>query len=525
MRKFTCLAVALCLCLAACTGSRESAPGPIPSAQPSVLPLFPAQPDSAGEFQPTACRFVLPDDLQEGVDITCGFLSVPEQRGAPQGAGGRLIQLHVAVFHRPGGAEHADAVIFLSGGPGASALESIRYGAEALTEPVFASGRDLVMFDQRGIGLSRPALDCPEFEQLAVDLLDYQVNGRYVVSDEIFDLFEQSLITCNEELRQIADLSAYNSAASAEDVNDLRLALGYEQVNLWGGSYGTRLALEVMRRHPEGLRSVVLDAVYPPDVDLYAAAPANFSRALEKMFASCTANTICQQNFPNLRQAYFDTVHRLNASPVMRQIENYQTGEKLDALLDGDVLLGLTFRLLYDSSWRYALPKQIYAASQGDYADFDLVRGALLSQSDISSRGMMFSVQCHEEAPFGSLERFQAEAARYPELASMYTDSLIGELVYRVCPTWGAGHADLSANQPVTSDLYTLVMNGEFDPITPPAWGWHAAETLENAYTYEYPGVGHGASVLPGCPRQMLLAFWADPARAPDDACLAGMNK
>ena len=161
-----------------------------------------------------------------------------------------------------------------------------------------------------------------------------------------------------------------------------RLALGYDQVNLWGGSYGTRLALEVMRRHPVGLRSVVLDSVYPPDVDLYAEAPANFSRALERLFSACAANPICVQAYPNLR---------------------------------------------------FLLPGQIYTASQGDYTAFDRVRGALIGQLGLSSRGMMFSVQCNEELPFSSLESLKLEQGRHPEISALYENALLGELTFRVC--------------------------------------------------------------------------------------------
>ena len=332
-----------------------------------------------------------------------------------------------------------------------------------------------------------------------------------------------SLRKCRNDLEDIADLSAYNSAESAADVRDLRTALGYDEVNLWGGSYGTRLGLEVMRRYPEGIRSVVLDAVYPPDVDLYVSAPANFRRALERLFESCAANRVCNQAHPDLRNVFFETVERLDEHPEIREIKNPLTGETYEARMDGNTLLGLTFQLLYDSKLRYLLPQQIYAASQGDYSDLDRIRGALIARMDLSSRGMMFSVQCNEEIAFSSVEEFRDEVRRFPDVNGIYEDSVIGELAYLLCQDWKAGHADAEANQAVTSLVYTLVMSGEFDPVTPPEWGYKAAKTLENAYVYEYPGVGHGASGVDGCPRQMLRAFWEDPTRPPEDDCIEGM--
>jgi pimeloyl-ACP methyl ester carboxylesterase len=133
-------------------------------------------------------------------------------------------------------------------------------------------------------------------------------------------------------------------------------------------------------------------------------------------------------------------------------------------------------------------------------------------------------VQCHEEIPFSSLQAFQVEVERYPDLGGIYENGLFGGPSYQVCSEWGAGKAEDSANQPVYSDIPTLLMSGEFDPITPPEWGRHAAETLENGYFYEYPGIGHGASALPGCPSQMFMAFLENPAFTPDGACIQEMS-
>ncbi len=511
----------LAACSAPVTNPVKNTPSPVLPVAPQAIPAGPGEP---GTFQPAACRFVLPEDVHQGKEVDCGYLTVKEQRGKTQDPQDRLIRLEVAIFHPPGGARNPDPIIYLSGGPGASALEAIRYQYEWLSGPAFSTGRDLIVFDQRGVGVSRPALDCPEYDRMALDLLNRSRKDQPTDKEEIITLILDELSACRDALAEVADLSAYNSVASAADVNDLRLALGYDQVNLWGGSYGTRLALEVIRRHPQGVRSVVLDSVYPPDVDLYAEAPANFSRALERLFAACAANPICDQAYPNLRNVFFDTVQRLDAQPVPREIQNPLSGEKYETWMDGGTLLGLTFQLLYDSKLRFLLPGQIYAASQGDYTAFDRVRGALIGQLGLSSRGMMFSVQCNEELPFSSLNSLEMEQGRHPEISALYENALLGELTFRVCEKWGAGQAQASANQAVHSDIPTLVMSGEFDPITPPAWGRHAAESLEKAFFYEYPGLGHGTSVVDDCPRGMMTAFLANPSVPPADACISEME-
>jgi hypothetical protein len=148
----------------------------------------------------------------------------------------------------------------------------------------------------------------------------------------------------------------------------------------------------------------------------------------------------------------------------------------------------------------------------------------LIGMGEAVSRGMQFSVQCHDELAFSTLEQYEAVAAEYPELAPFLEYSILGSLGYAVCEEWGAGQAGAIENQAVTSDVPALILAGEYDPVTAPSWGRHAAETLENSYFFEYPGVGHGASVADDCPREMMTAFLDDPATAPDDACIAEMD-
>lgn len=507
------------LSLAACEAELSAAEAVAVSPTLTRLPAMISGSDQPGVFQPAACPFVLPDGVVEGETVDCGYLSVLENRDGIDGEG-RLIHLAVAVFHPPDGATQPDPVIYLSGGPGASILKMIRWQYEILSEPVFAAGRSLVVFDQRGIGLSRPSLDCPGFSELSLDLLDRQIDGQALDDQEISRLLLDSLNDCRDELAQAADLSAFNSRSSAADVHDLRRTLGFNQINLWGGSYGTRLALEIMRRYPEDLRSVVLDAVYPPDVDLYVEAPANFQRSLTRLFESCAANPVCNEAYPDLEATLFNTVNELNAEPVLRRITNPYTGESYDALISGDALLSLVFQLLYDSKVRYFIPRIIYDVSQGDYNYLEKAYGSLLLSSSISSRGMMFSVQCHEELPFSSWDEYQKQIEIHAQIAGMYQGSILGDMIFPACEIWDAGTAQLEANQPVASQVATLILSGEFDPITPPDWGFQAAETLDNSFPYEFPGIGHGASVADKCPLSMMVAFLENPQLAPDDSCI-----
>ena len=194
------------LALAACGSPPSGLPNEQPAALPTLPPAIVSGPGEPGTFQPARCRFALPDDVQEGVDVECGYLSVLENRDFTEEPSDiRVIMLAVAIFHPPGGATRSDPVIYLSGGPGVSTLKLIRYQLEAFTDLIFPGGRDLVLFDQRGVGLSRPALDCPGLYDLSYDLLDRQVDNQPVTEEEISELIWDELLTCQRALAQVAD--------------------------------------------------------------------------------------------------------------------------------------------------------------------------------------------------------------------------------------------------------------------------------------------------------------------------------
>jgi hypothetical protein len=178
--------------------------------------------------------------------------------------------------------------------------------------------------------------------------------------------------------------------------------------------------------------------------------------------------------------------------------------------------------MLYDSDIIPILPQLIYETDSGYYDKVASLLGLIIATRDSTSDGMNLAVNCFEEYPFYSLEAFDANVAQVPELAGWFEYGSIRHN-FSLCETWQSSQEDAGENQPVSSDLPVLVMSGEFDPITPPAYGEWAAATLSNAYVYEYPGLGHGSSSDEGCSQDMVLAFWDDPSTAPDSTCIADM--
>jgi pimeloyl-ACP methyl ester carboxylesterase len=189
--------------------------------------------------------------------------------------------------------------------------------------------------------------------------------------------------------------------------------------------------------------------------------------------------------------------------------------------MNGDLLISSVFQALYSSGAIEALPGVIDEAESGNTDVLEPLLGDVFNIYNTISLGMHYSVQCVEEAPFTTEAKVRAAAQPHPRLSLGFISS---EPIFDICEAWEVVPAAPKENQPVRSDIRTLVMAGEYDPITPPAWGELAARTLSNSHYYEYPGIGHGASVSDFCPYFMMVDFLDDPRSAPDSSCIAQMG-
>jgi len=503
------LLLTLAILLSACGPSQ---PAFTPTPEPTPRPTRP----HTSAFEPADCEFPTPVD----VVVECGYLLVPEDRS--QGGSGdpaQTIRLHVAIFPSPNPNPEPDPLIYLHGGPGAGVLQEIAFW---YSEPFqyIIDQRDFIVFDQRGVGYSRPNLGCFDntlsfYESLAEDqrlgLEEWQASHA--------DTCYNSLIAMG------IDLPGYTSAASAADIDDLRVALGYEQVNLYGSSYGSRLALTALRDlGPQGtIRSVILDSVYPLQVDLYAERAANAERALQAIFDACAADATCNADYGNVEARFYALIEALDAEPLTFKVTNPVTEKQQDLVVNGNRMIETFYRASYYSEWIAVIPRMIHEMEAGG---FELFAGATENLFWLAygiDQGAYFSVQCSEEAAFSSPEAVDAASAGVqPLLRAHFAAGTKAGLA--ACATWDTYPAAPDENQPVRSDVPTLILAGSYDPITPPAWSLAVAGDLENATYFEFSG-GHGVLYDHECAQVLAGDFVDDPSTLPSPACLGDLQE
>jgi len=459
-------------------------------------------------FEAAPCPFD-PGALPAGERVDCGYLIVPEDRAQPI----RTVRLAVAILRSPNPNPAPDPILYLSGGPGDSALASFDYWLTQV--PALRAERDIILLDQRGTGYSLPSLNCWEFQALAAAL-----RAQAPSPPEAANLEAQAAQQCRDRLSADGvNLAAYNTAATAADVKDLRLALGLLNWNLYGHSYGTRVALTVLRDYPAGVRSVVLNAAQPLQTSWFAEAAANTDRAFNQLFTGCALDRACAAAFPELPRRFYDVVDRLDAGPLILTTPDPVTGAPQLEWVTGQDLLNGGFSALYDTELIPYLPLAIAQISAGNAAVVEGFAVALNAGDDGSRSGAWYSVMCHDEAPFTDPAAVAASVERYPRLRAF----VLSDGTLQACTGWGAGAAGPLETEPVRSDVPTLVLAGQYDPVHPPAWSQLAASTLRNSLYYELPGLGHDAGFTP-CGASLIAQFVRSPGLAPTADCVRALT-
>ena len=477
-----------------------------------VLLAAPAGPvaaqDTPGAFIPAPCMFegieLGPTTLDgAALGFECGYVVVPLRHAEPDGA---TIRLPVAVRRATAGAP--DPLLLAQGGPGGDAFKVF----SILVQPTgdLSTSRDIVIFNQRGTPYAEPELTCPETDAALADILAAD-------SEEGERLYNEAMAACYDRLlAEGIDLSAFNSLENAADVPLIARALGYDEYNFYGVSYGTLLGLHLMRNHPEGLRSVILDSVVPPDVNFLSEIAASEDRVFGEVFAACAADPACAAAYPNLEARFYALVAQYDQLPVDMTLTDPETGQSYDTYLDGRGLRSVLYQLLYVPRMAAVLPSVIANIEAGDLRYLEAM-WPLLVFDQLVAEGMYNSVICAEDADI-DVAAVPLDGVR-PEIAATAVDSL--QSIIDGCARWQVEPLPPSVDDPVVSDIPTLLLSGRFDPVPPPAFAAVAAVGLSNATNLVDPTAAHGVAFQNDCINGIILDFLADPSAPPDSSCLA----
>lgn len=435
----------------------------------------------------------------QNVQAQCGTLSVAEDPAKPEG---RHIDLRIAWLEADDtAADLPDPVFFLAGGPGQAASEVAQPVSTALRE--VRRKRDVFLIDQRGTGGSNP-LTClgADGKELAVD-----ENAEPTAAN-----MADYAARCAASLEGRADPRFYTTSQTIDDLDAVRAALGAQQLNLIGGSYGTRVAQQYAARYPQHVRSVVIDGVVPNDVVVGGDFANTFEDAIVLQSAQCIKDAACAKRFPvNTRTQLRTVMDALAAAPVSVDYRDPATGEARRDVLSPDSVIGLAFAFSYMPELSSLLPVVLDEAAQGRYAPLAaLSRNAGRSMGLQLSRGLQWSVICAEDQP-----RYQPPAA---------SDRLLGpqvvDMLFAACPVWPHGQAAEGMTAAFKSDLPVLLLSGELDPVTPPRYAEQVLPGLPNGRHLVAKGQGHG-TINAGCMPRLLGQFIANgDAKALDATCL-----
>jgi pimeloyl-ACP methyl ester carboxylesterase len=452
------------------------------------------EPDASGLGLET-CELVVPGTPLSTVG-QCGWLQRPENPNEPDG---RQIDIRVARIPARGRVAEPDPLVFFAGGPGQAATESWPIVAGALRKAT--ENRDVLLVDQRGTGQSNP-LKCPQIELEEALMADWEQ-------------LEPSTRACLEALD--GDPRFYTTTIAMADIDAAREALGYEKVNLYGGSYGTRAAQVYYRLYPDRVRSIVLDGVVPQTLGLGTEHAIKLDQAIYRVLAACDADPTCAEKFPGAADLLLDLILRTNEAPVEVTVEHPTTGQPFTLTFNREVLASALRFLTYSPETQAMLPMLIHEAATENRFD-RLASQMLITATGLQqsiAQGMEMSVMCAEDYPL-----FPPEPPA--------NDTLLGNLMERVvhiqCGVWPKGPVPEDFNEPVGGDVPLLLLSGELDPVTPPEYADQVAVHFDNATHLVAPGQAHIVATR-GCMGDLVSQFIMDGgAENLETDCMANLK-
>ena len=473
-----------------------AAPAGASSAAAKPLPPAPAATWQLGSLTLTACELAQPNS---GLSTAawCAEFPVPENRDDPHG---RTIRLKLAVLRSRAQVASPDMLAFLAGGPGQAATDSAGTVASVL-QPLLAH-RHVLLLDQRGTGGSN-ALGCKHVDERAAPGDDGTLDAGKL---------RAAAAECLRQLAGHADPRYYTTTIAAQDLEDVRKALGSPPFDLLGVSYGTRMAQQYLRHFPDAVRSVVLDSAVPNTLALGVDFARNLDDALKAQFARCTAEPACKAKFGDPDQTLYQLRDALRANPHEVSFRDPQSYQTVKRMLDEDSLASVVRMFAYTPATAALLPLSIDAAAHGDVGPL-LGQAKLLSGelSDLMGSGMQYSVICSEDADLLTAR---------PQDAQTILGTRMVDALKAVCSAWPKGARPADFHQPLKTAKPVLLLAGQYDPVTPPRYAEEVAKGLPNARVLVLEGQAHSVMAA-GCTPQLIQHFVEKPdPKALDASCL-----
>ena len=415
----------------------------------------------------------------------CGAFTVLEDRSNPQGRTLPVAFVRIRALHPSG-----HAIVYEEGGPGGSGTAVAGFIADGAFEKYLRTLRDrydLIFVDDRGIGKSDP-FQC-----------DWAPQARPAVfMGSLYPLDVTK--ACHDKYVNARNLNLYDTNTSADDLDELRAALGYKKIVLDGGSYGTTISLIFLRRHPSSVESEVLDGVAAPGFLPMVGAPLGAQRAMDDLFAACASDAPCAKRFPDVRRQFAALMKRFDAGPIDVPLRNHVTKKIESVPLSKEVLVDRLRQLTYDPENASTLPFIIAEAYHGNYRDLGALIAVISAGMDETTNlAANLNYACAEFMPFFTNEEIERQASR------SYTGDLRIRAEQKACAIWNVAPMPASYNEPVRSSAPILMITGTADPATPPESAAGALRYLSNAKQILVEGGGHGNETP--CIDKAVIAF------------------
>ena len=436
---------------------------------------------------------------------------MPENRHKQNG---KTISISVAIIPSITQPAKHEPLFYITGGPGGDAMGDIEFLVPALNQD-----QNLVVLAQRGTLDATPSLLCPE-----IDAFDAKAVSLVYDAPSTGALHVAATKACHDRLvSEGIDLSAYNTLENIEDFVDLRKMLNVPKWSIFGTSYGTYVALLLMRLHPENLVSVTIDSISPPSVAGLGWPWSSAGEAFENLFDACAAQPACASKYGDVRSKFTDKVQELEAHPMTVTSHYAEGGPPVQVVLDGGALVN--WLVAGGRATFAAAPSAIQELVNGNPAPIAASRAALANPAKESTQGygLTYGVFCSEWIPFQPQSQIVADGRvafpTYPTTVLAQTPQM--PFATEDCAVWDVPKAPDFIKDVTTSSIPTLVINGSFDGKTSPMWATYVAKTLRSSTTIVIPGIGHLVTAQSPCAQTVVREFLADPKTPPDTSCVA----